>query len=139
MAYWLVKSEPEDYSFEDLLEDERTMWDGVRNYAARNNLRKMQKGDLVLFYHSRTGLQVVGIARVCRESYPDPTEEREDWSVVDLEPVAPLRKAVTLKQIKADPDLASIDLVRNSRLSVMPLSDAAFRKIVDMADTPMPD
>lgn len=138
MANWLVKSEPEDYSFEDLLADGRTMWDGVRNYAARNNLRKMQQGDWVLFYHSRTGLEVVGIARVCRESYPDPTEEREDWSVVDLEPVAPLKKSVSLKAIKAEPALANIDLVRNSRLSVMPISDDAFRKILDMADTPMP-
>lgn len=135
MANWLVKSEPEDYSFDDLRAEGRTMWDGVRNYAARNNLRKMKEGDLVLFYHSRTGLEVVGIARVCRESYPDPTEEREDWSIVDLAPVTPLQKAVSLKQIKGEPALASIDLVRNSRLSVMPIPEEAFRKILEMADT----
>ncbi len=132
MNYWLVKSEPEDYSFEDLQEDGKAMWDGVRNYAARNNLRKMAKGDLVLFYHSKQGLEVVGIARVCRESYPDPTEEREDWSVVDLEPVKPLQQSVTLKAIKAEPELADIALVKNSRLSVMPLPEAAFAKILDM-------
>jgi predicted RNA-binding protein with PUA-like domain len=132
MNYWLVKSEPEDYSFEDLQEDGKAMWDGVRNYAARNNLRKMAKGDLVLFYHSKQGLEVVGIARVCRESYPDPTEEREDWSVVDLEPVKPLQQSVTLKAIKAEPELADIALVKNSRLSVMPLPEAAFAKIRDM-------
>jgi len=132
MNYWLVKSEPEDYSFTDLQEDGKAMWDGVRNYAARNNLRKMTKGDLVLFYHSKQGLEVVGIARVCRESYPDPTEEREDWSVVDLEPVQPLQQPVTLKAIKAEPELAEIALVKNSRLSVMPIPEAAFAKILDM-------
>ena len=132
MNYWLVKSEPEDYSFDDLQEDGKAMWDGVRNYAARNNLRRMAKGDLVLFYPSKQGLEVVGIARVCRESYPDPTEEREDWSVVDLEPVKPLPQPVTLKAIKSEPDLADIALVKNSRLSVMPLPDAAFAKILDM-------
>lgn len=135
MNYWLVKSEPEDYSFDDLQEDGKAMWDGVRNYAARNNLRKMAKGDLVLFYHSKQGLEVVGIARVCRESYPDPTEEREDWSVVDLEPVKPLPQPVTLKAIKSEPELADIALVKNSRLSVMPLPEAAFAKILDMGET----
>jgi len=135
MNYWLVKSEPEDYSFEDLSEDGKAMWDGVRNYAARNNLRKMTKGDLVLFYHSRQGLEVVGIARVCRESYPDPTEEREDWSVVDLEPVKPLQQPVTLKAIKSEPELADIALVKNSRLSVMPIPDAAYAKILEMGET----
>ncbi len=135
MNYWLVKSEPEDYSFEDLQEDGKAMWDGVRNYAARNNLRKMTKGDLVLFYHSRQGLEVVGIARVCRENYPDPTEEREDWSVVDIEPVKPLQQPVTLKAIKAEPELAEIALVKNSRLSVMPIPEEAFAKILEMGET----
>ncbi len=138
MRYWLVKSEPFEYSFQDLEKDGRATWEGVRNYAARNNLRDMQKGDLVLYYHSRKGLEVVGIARVVRTAYPDPTAEKGDWSVVDLEPVKPLEKAVSLKAIKDTPALQDMALVRQSRLSVMPVEEEAFRKILAMGETEMP-
>ncbi len=138
MHYWLVKSEPFEYSYDDLVKDGRTMWEGIRNYAARNNLREMKKGDLVLFYHSRKGLEVVGIARVVREQYPDPTAKKGDWSTVDLEPVMALEKPVTLKAIKAEKDLQEIPLVRISRLSVMPLEKKAFQKILKMGETSMP-
>jgi predicted RNA-binding protein with PUA-like domain len=111
------------------------MWEGVRNYAARNNLRAMKEGDLVLYYHSREGLEVVGISKVVREAYPDPTAEKGDWSVVDLVPVRPLRQPVSLKAIKATPELQDIALVRQSRLSVMPLEKAAFEKILAMGET----
>lgn len=111
------------------------MWEGVRNYAARNHLREMKVGDLVLFYHSREGLEVVGIAKVAREAYPDPTAEKGDWSVVDLVPYKPFVKPVSLQDIKATPELADIALVRIGRLSVMPLSDQAFQLIMDMGET----
>lgn len=132
---WLVKSEPFEYSYQDLEKDKRTMWEGIRNYQARNNLREMKEGDRVLYYHSREGLEVVGICRVVREAYPDPTAEKGDWSVVDLEPVRALEKPVTLKSIKATPELQELALVRNSRLSVMPVSDDHFRKILEMGET----
>lgn len=135
MQYWLVKSEPYEYSYQDLEKDGRTMWEGVRNYAARNNLRAMKKGDLVLYYHSRKGLEVVGISKVVREAYPDPTAEKGDWSVVDLVPVQPLNRPVSLKTIKATPELQDIALVRQSRLSVMPLHKDAFEKILEMGET----
>lgn len=135
MNYWLVKSEPFAFSFDNLLEQKSTMWDGIRNYAARNNLREMKKGDLVLFYHSNEGLEVVGICKVTKEFYPDPTAEKGDWSVVDLEPVMKLNQPVPLKDIKADPELEEIPLVRISRLSVMPLEKFAFDKILKMGKT----
>lgn len=130
MAYWLVKSEPDVYGFDDLLREGRSRWDGVRNYQARNNLRAMKVGDLCLFYHSNIGLEVVGIARVEREHYPDPTAEKGDWSCVDLVPVARLARPMSLAEIKAHPDLQQVGLVRNGRLSVMPLSEAEFRVMV---------
>ncbi|GIV31673.1 MAG: ubiquinol-cytochrome c reductase [Saprospiraceae bacterium] len=133
MQYWLVKSEPEEYSFDDLLADGKTMWDGVRNYAARNNLRQMKKGDLVLFYHSVKDKAVVGLARVAKEHYPDPTAEKGDWSAVDLEPVEKLPRPVPLAEIKADPRLQNIGLVRIGRLSVMPLEKKEFDAILEMA------
>ncbi len=133
MQYWLVKSEPEEYSFDDLLADGKTMWDGVRNYAARNNLRQMKKGDLVLFYHSVKDKAVVGLARVAKEHYPDPTAEKGDWSAVDLEPVEKLPSPVPLTEIKADPRLQNIGLVRIGRLSVMPLEKKEFDAILEMA------
>lgn len=139
MNYWLVKSEPFVYSFDDLLRDGRTAWDGVRNYAARNHLRGMQEGDLVLYYHSREGLEIVGIARVVREAYPDPSAEKGDWSAVDLAPVQPLRIPVSLQAIKEIPELQELPLVRIGRLSVMPLSRAEFARILDMGATPWPN
>ncbi|MEY3368416.1 MAG: hypothetical protein RI973_1571 [Bacteroidota bacterium] len=135
MNYWLVKSEPDVFSFQDLLRLGKTMWDGVRNYAARNNLRAMREGDLVLFYHSVEDRQVVGVCRVEREHYPDPTAESGDWSVVDLVPVEALSRPVGLPAIKAEPRLQQIGLVRIGRLSVMPLQREEFEIILEMGDT----
>ncbi|MBL7790683.1 MAG: EVE domain-containing protein [Saprospiraceae bacterium] len=135
MNYWLVKSEPFVFSFADLEREGRTMWEGVRNYTARNNLRAMRNGDLVLFYHSNEGLEIVGIATVIKEAYPDPTAEKGDWSVVDLAPVKRLQNTVPLSVIKATPALQEIGLVRQGRLSVMPLRPKEFQAILQMADT----
>ncbi len=132
MNYWLVKSEPSAYSWQQLLDDGRTLWDGVRNYQARNNLRAMKVGDLVLFYHSVTEKQVMGIARVVREHYPDPTTDDERWSVVDIVPVKSLEQAVTLSMVKADPRLENVALVKQARLSVMPLREEEFDAIVEL-------
>lgn len=135
MNYWLVKSEPFVFSFADLEREGRTMWEGVRNYTARNNLRAMRNGDLVLFYHSNEGLEIVGIATVIKEAYPDPTAEKGDWSVVDLAPEKRLKKTVPLSVIKTTPVLQQIGLVRQGRLSVMPLQPEEFQVILQMADT----
>ncbi len=135
MNYWLVKSEPGEYSFQDLQKEGRTMWDGVRNYAARNNLRLMKKGDLVLFYHSVNDKEVVGISKVDKEHYPDPTAEKGDWSVVELVPVKPLSKPVSLKEVKAEDSLQNIALVRIGRLSVMSLEPSEFEKILELGQT----
>jgi predicted RNA-binding protein with PUA-like domain len=132
--FWLVKSEPSSYSWADFRADGGTSWTGVRNYAARNNLRGMGKGDEVLFYHSGEDKTVVGIARVTRPAYADATASEGDWSAVDLSPIKPLRQPVTLRQIKEDPRLKGIQLVRQSRLSVMPLAGQEFRAIVRMGD-----
>lgn len=129
-GYWLVKQEPTKYSFDQLVKDGRTMWDGVRNFQARNNLQAMRAGDRVLFYHSVVGTAVVGIAEVAREAYPDPTTKEDGWVVVDLVPVRALKTPVTLADVKADAALKDIPLVRQSRLSVMPLEKAAFDRIV---------
>jgi predicted RNA-binding protein with PUA-like domain len=131
--FWLVKQEPSSYSWSDLVAEGETSWTGVRNYTARNNLRKMQKGDEVLFYHSGEEKAVVGLARVTRTAYPDPTAKEGDWSTVDLAPIKPLKQPVTLRQIKANPRLKDIPLVRLSRLSVMPLEESDFQQIVYMA------
>ena len=133
MNYWLVKSEPSEYSYDDLVRDGSTYWDGVRNYAARNNLKSMQMGDLVLYYHSVNEKAVVGISRVVKEYYQDPTTEDERWVVVDLAAEKKLKKPVTLAEIKADPSLSEIALVRQSRLSVMPLDKAAYDRILEMS------
>ena len=133
--YWLVKQEPEAYSWATFLKDGQTAWTGVRNFQARNNLRAMRKGDLVFFYHSVSEKQVVGIAKVHRESYPDPTATEGDWSSVDLVPVKPLKKPVTLDAIKADKTLKDMLLVRQSRLSVTPLNEQQFKRILAMAET----
>ena len=132
MNYWLVKSEPDEYSFQDLERDGRTAWTGVRNYAARNHLRDMVEGDLVLYYHSRKGLEVVGVTRVVKRAYPDPTAEKGDWSAVDLEAVRPLEKPVPLSDIKETAELKDLPLVRIGRLSVMPVGREAFDKILEM-------
>lgn len=133
--YWLVKSEPHKYSWDDLVEEGRTLWDGVRNFEARNNLRAMKQGDLLLYYHSVKGKEVVGVAEVVREHYPDPTANDGDWSVVDVAPVKALERPVTLAQIKDDEKLADIALIRRSRLSVVPVSAAHFRRILKLGGT----
>lgn len=135
MNYWLVKSEPDVYSYDQLVAEKRGRWDGVRNYQARNNLRAMREGDLCLFYHSNIGLEVVGIARVAREHYPDPTAEKGDWSAVDLEPFKPFVQPVSLATIKAHPALQNFGLVRNGRLSVMPASFDEFSVILALGQT----
>ena len=130
--FWLVKQEPSSYSWSDLVAEGQTSWTGVRNYTARNNLRKMRKGDEVLFYHSGEEKAVVGMAKVTRPAYPDPTATEGDWSAVNLAPIKSLRRPVTLRQIKNDPRLKRIQLVRQSRLSVMPMAATDFRAIVLM-------
>jgi predicted RNA-binding protein with PUA-like domain len=130
MHYWLVKSEPFTYSWEQLLKDKRTCWDGVRNYQARNNLQAMRIDDLVLFYHSNEGLVVVGIARVVKEAYQDPTTEDERWVAVDIEPVETLKTPVTLNDMKQDRRLQNMALIRQGRLSVTPLTKEEFEVIV---------
>jgi predicted RNA-binding protein with PUA-like domain len=130
--FWLVKQEPSSYSWSDFVADKETSWTGVRNFAARNNLRKMQKGDEVLFYHTGDEKAVIGIARVTRPAYPDVTAKEGDWSTVDLAAVKPLVRPVTLGEIKSQSRLKQIPLVRQSRLSVMPLAESEFREIVNM-------
>lgn len=133
MNYWLVKSEPFKYSWEKFEKEKKTFWDGVRNYQARNNLQSMKKGDLVLFYHSNEGMEVVGIAEVIKEFYQDPTTEDTRWVAVDLKPKKKLKKPVTLSEIKSDPLLTQIALVRQGRLSVMPLTQIEFDRILEMS------
>ncbi len=131
--FWLVKQEPSSYSWSDFVAEGETSWTGVRNFSARNNLRRMKKGDEVLFYHSGEEKAVIGIAKVTRTAYPDPTAKEGDWSAVDLAAVKPLRLPVTLRDIKANSQLKEIRLVRQSRLSVMPLTEADFREIAKMS------
>lgn len=135
MNYWLAKSEPFKYSWDDFLKDGSTYWDGVRNYQARNNLKAMKVKDKVFFYHSNEGLQVVGVAEVIKEHYQDPTTDDQRWVVVDLKPVDTLKNPVTLTQIKEEPSLKEISLVRQGRLSVMPLSKKEFDKILAMSES----
>jgi predicted RNA-binding protein with PUA-like domain len=132
MNHWLVKSEPVKYSWEKFNKEGHTFWDGVRNYQARNNLKLMKKGDLVMWYHSNEGKEVVGIARIVKEFYQDPTTENPNWVVVDLEPVERLNNPVTLEKIKADERLKDIGLVRQGRLSVMALKREEFDRIVEL-------
>lgn len=131
-SYWLVKQEPTAYSFAQLQKDKKTAWTGVRNHQARNNLAAMKKGDPVLFYHSVVGKEVVGICEVVREHYPDPTADDASWVVVDLAAVKALAHPVSLEAIKREPSLAEIPLLKQSRLSVMPLAKSAFDRIVAM-------
>ena len=135
MNCWLIKSEPSAYSWEQFLKDKKTFWSGVRNYAARNNMRTMKKGDLAFFYHSNDGLCIVGIAKVVKEHYPDATAKEGDWSGVDFAPVKTLKTPVTLAQIKAEPSLKTIELIRLSRLSVSKVTEKEFEKILAMGET----
>jgi len=133
--HWVVKQEPADYSWTDFVREGKTAWTGVRNFQARNNLRAMKTGDLVLYYHSGEEKQVVGLARVEREAYPDPTAREGDWSAVNLAPIKPLVKPVFLAAIKSDTVLNTMLLVRNSRLSVSPLTGLQFRRLLELAET----
>jgi predicted RNA-binding protein with PUA-like domain len=133
MAHWLIKSEPFKYSWDQLVKDKQTFWDGVRNYAARNNLRAMQKGDEVFFYHSNEGVEIVGIAKVAKTAYQDPTTDDPNWVVVDFKPVRKLKNPVTLTQIKADKRLANMDLVRLGRLSVQTVKEEEWQIVLEMA------
>ena len=137
MQYWLFKSEPDVFGWDDLVArgEAGEEWDGVRNYQARNNLRAMGKGDMVLYYHSVSEKAVVGVAKVTREAYPDPTAKEGDWSVVDLKPVKAMAAPVTLAQIKADSKLAGMGLLKQSRLSVSPLSAAEFKRVLKLGNT----
>ena len=133
-SYFLAKSEPGTYAFARLVKDKKTVWDGVRNFEARNNLRRMKKGDFVLFYHSGDDKAVVGVAKVLREAYPDPTSS-EDWSAVDLAPVKPLAESVSLGQMKSDPAFEGLTLLKKSRLSVLPVSPEHFARILKLGKT----
>jgi predicted RNA-binding protein with PUA-like domain len=134
MSYWLIKSEPDVYPWSKLVLDRRTTWDGIRNFEARNNLRAMKKGDLALFYHSNEGKEIVGIARVSREAFQDPTT-KEDFSAVELEPVKPLERAVTLAAIREKKQLAGMALLKKSRLSVSPVTKGEFGAILSLGKT----
>ncbi|GEO11337.1 EVE domain-containing protein [Segetibacter aerophilus] len=135
MAHWLIKSEPTKYSWDKFVEEKQTFWDGVRNYTARNNLKAMKKGDEVFFYHSNEGLEIVGIAKVVKEAYQDPTTDDANWVVVDLKPVKKLKKPVTLATIKADVRLEKIALVKLGRLSVCPITDEEWKIILELGET----
>jgi predicted RNA-binding protein with PUA-like domain len=132
MAYWLVKSEPSAYSWEQLEKDKQTVWSGVRNYAARIHLRNMKKGDEVFFYHSNEGLAIVGIAKVAKEAYQDPTTHEDAWVAVDLKPYKKLKTPVALDVIKKDKRLASMALVRIGRLSVQPVTDKEWAVVMEL-------
>lgn len=132
--YWLVKQEPDSYSWDDFCDDGQTAWTGVRNFQARNNLRAMKKGDAVFYYHSNVGKEIVGVAQVTKEAYADPTAGEGDWSAVDIVPVKPLKKAVTLESIKTDAILKNMALIRNSRISVTPVTAEEAKRIKELAE-----
>ncbi len=132
MNYWLIKSEPFKYSWDQFVKEGKTFWDGVRNYAARNNLKAMKKGDHVFFYHSNEGLEIVGIAEVVKEAYQDPTTEDPNWVVVDFKPLKALPKPVTLVELKADPFFADMDLIRLSRLSVGAVKATEWKRVLKL-------
>jgi len=134
MKYWLVKSEPYKYSWQMMIKDKTTYWDGVRNYQARNNLKSMKKGDKVLFYHSNEGKEIVGLTKVVKEFYQDPTTDDDKWVVVDLKAVKTLKRAISLKEIKSDNKLKDISLIKQSRLSVMEIKKEHFEYIIDKSD-----
>ncbi|MES2776081.1 MAG: EVE domain-containing protein [Bacteroidota bacterium] len=133
MRHWLIKSEPFKYSWDQFVKDKQTFWDGVRNYAARNNLRDMKKGDEVFFYHSNEGLEIVGIAKVAKEAYQDPTTEDPNWVVVEFKPVRKLKNPVSLTTMKTDPRLANMDLIRLGRLSVGTVKDDEWDVVMELA------
>lgn len=133
MNYWMVKQEPDTYSWDDFVKDGSTDWTGVRNYQARNNLRDMKKGDKVLFYHSNVGKEVVGIAKVTKPAFPDPTADDDKWVAVELSPVKPLKKPVGLDKIKENLALKDLKLIRQSQLSVMPVTQDEFEEILSMS------
>ena len=134
MAHWLIKSEPFKYSWDQLVKDKQTFWDGVRNYAARNNLRAMKKGDELFFYHSNEGLEIVGIVKVVKEAYQDPTTDDTNWVVVDIKPVKKLKRPVTLVEIKNNKQLADMALIRLGRLSVSPVTDEEWKIIMELSE-----
>jgi len=133
MAYWLVKSEPSVYSWEKFQKDGKTSWEGVRNYAARNHLKAMKKGDEVFYYHSNEGLSIVGIAKVVKEAYQDPTTSEDAWVTVDLKPIKSLKNPVSMKQIKNDKRLQEMALLRISRLSVQPVTETEWKAVLELA------
>ncbi|MEP7265948.1 MAG: EVE domain-containing protein [Bacteroidota bacterium] len=135
MQYWLVKSEPSVYSWDQFVSDKGTFWNGVRNYAARNHMQSMKKGDMIFYYHSNEGTEIAGIAKVTKEAYQDPTTEEKAWVAVDLKPYKKLKNPVTLAQIKKEPKLKNMALVRIGRLSVSPVTTDEFNLILKMADT----
>ncbi len=137
-GYWLMKSEPFKYAWDQLVKDGKTYWDGVRNYEARNNMAAMKLGDLAFYYHSNEGKEIVGIAEIVGESYPDPTTDDDRWCVVDIAPIVPFTRPVTLAEIKADPELSEIGLVKRGRLSVVPLTPDEFRYVAKLGKTKVP-
>lgn len=130
--YWLVKQEPESYSWDDFVKEGGTQWTGIRNFQARNNLRGMKKGDLAFFYHSVSDKEIVGVAKVSKEHFPDPTAKEGDWSAVELKPVKPMKNRVTLDQVKSEKALADMVLVKNSRLSTQPVTEAQAKRIMEL-------
>ncbi len=132
--HWLIKSEPNKYSWDDLNKDGSTFWDGVRNYEARNNLRAMKTGDLLLYYHSNDGKEIVGIAKVIKEAYQDPTTDDDRWVAVDIEPFKKLKNSVSLATMKATPELENMKMVRQGRISVTPVTPAEFDKIIALSE-----
>jgi predicted RNA-binding protein with PUA-like domain len=135
MNYWLIKQEPQTYSWDDLVNEKKTAWTGVRNFQARNNLKAMKKGDVVCFYHTSEEKRIVGLATVAQEAYPDPTADEGNWVCGDVAPLKPFQTPVPLETIKRDTALKDIALVRHSRLSVMPLTPAAFQKLLSLGET----
>jgi len=134
-SFWIIKQEPSQYNWKQFEKDRETYWDGVRNYQARNNLKNMKKGDNLLFYHSVVGKEIVGIAEVTREFYPDPTTDDERWVVVDLKPIKPLKVPVTLEQIKAHKEISEIALIKQTRLSVIPITKKEFQILLKLGKT----
>ena len=134
-SFWIIKQEPSQYNWKQFEKDRETYWDGVRNYQARNNLKKMKIGDYLLFYHSVIGKEIVGIAEVTREAYPDPTTDDERWVVVDLKPIKPFKVPVTLEEIKAHKELSEIALIKQARLSVMPITKKEFQVLLKLGRT----
>ena len=134
-SFWIIKQEPSQYNWKQFEKDRETYWDGVRNYQARNNLKNMKKGDTLLFYHSVVGKEIVGIAEVTREAYPDPTTDDERWVVVDLKPIKPFKVPLTLEEIKTHKELSEIALIKQARLSVMPITKKEFQILLKLGKT----